>query len=224
MAAREGSVRPSATSQSAIRPIPTSEPFTLPPAASQLDGVLKLRDGAAVRVRAITPDDTPRLRAFHAQLSRDTIILRYFHYMRELSEPDADRCAHVDYVNRMAVVATVHVDEQERIVAVVSYVRIGPDSAEVAFVVADRWQGRGVGTALLLRLAPYARAQGFTTLVAITMSSNLRMLDLLRHCGYPTSVRFEDYDTAVHVDISAPPALALARLTEITDDTAPLAH
>jgi GNAT superfamily N-acetyltransferase len=226
MSALDGPVRQSPTDQSAGSPIPTGEPFTLPPAASQLEGVLRLRDGSTVRVRAIRPDDTPGLRAFHAQLSRATILLRFFHYIPDLSTREADRFTHVDYATRMALVATVRMDEPEHIVGIAGYDAIGPAEAEVSFVVADRWQGRGIASALLPRLATYARAQGFTTLVAITMVSNIRMLDVLRHCGYPASVCVRDDDAEIHLDISVlpPAAPVLAPLTFMPDDSAPRAN
>ena len=211
MSAREDLVRSGASGQDVTTSPPAREPFTLPPAAAQLERVVTLWDGAAVRVRAIRPDDTPRLLAFHAQLSSDTILWRYLHYVPALSVSDADHITHVDYTNRMALLATVCQDEQERIVAVASYDRIGPDSAEIAFVVADDWQGRGIATTLLARLAAYARAQGFTILVALTLSTNRRMLHVLRTSGYPSTMRFEDVeDVEVRLDISAPPDAVFA--------------
>jgi RimJ/RimL family protein N-acetyltransferase len=200
-------------------PAATSQSFALPDAATNLAGSLTLADGAVVRVRAIRPDDTPRLRAFHAELSRATIVARFFHYMPQLSLLDADRFTHVDYESRMALLATTGADEHEQIIALVSYDRIAPDTAEVAFVVADRWQGRGIATALLLRLVPYARQRGFTTFVAFTMASNVRMLHVLYRCGYSVAADLEDDIMEVRLDISALPGSspALAPLSFVPD-------
>lgn len=191
----------------------------MPPEAARLAGTLTLRDGARVHTRPIRPDDTRRLRAFHAQLSSDTILFRFFRYMPELSIRDAERFTHVDYVRRMALVATAatgdhgeQTGEDEPILAVVRYDRLDPTSAEVAFVVADAWQGHGIASALLLLLAGYARAQGITRFVAITMPSNRRMHEVLRRCGYPSTVRFEDGEDQVSLDIAAPPAPSLVPL------------
>jgi RimJ/RimL family protein N-acetyltransferase len=228
MSPRQDIVHQGASGQDVTTSPPAREPFTLPPAAAQLERVVTLWGGAAVRVRAIRPDDTPRLRAFHAHLSSDTILWRYLHYVPALSVSDADHITHVDYTNRMALLATVCQDDQERIVAVGSYDRIGPDSAEIAFVVADDWQGRGIATTLLARLAAYARAQGFTTLVALTLSTNRRMLHVLRSSGYPSTVRFEDVeDVEVRLDISEPPDAVFAPLTGLMfphEDDAAHAH
>lgn len=176
-----------------------------PSVGSELEAPLVLRDGTTVHVRAIRPDDMERLRAFHTHLSSDTIIFRFFHFLPELSVHDAERFTHVDYVNRMALVATGGSEEAEEILGVVRYDRIKPNTAEVAFVVEDQWQGHGIATALLHRLAAYARERDISTFVAITMGNNLRMLDVLRNCGFPATTRFEEGNIEVYLDITAPP-------------------
>jgi len=185
-----------------------SAPATLPMRTlSQWSAELLLPDGTTIHVRPIQPSDTDRLRAFHAHLSTDTIIMRFFHYMPELPHKMAEHFTHVDYVNRMALVATLTDEAGERLLGVVRYDRTGPQTAEVAFVVEDHWQGHGIATALLLRLARHAREQGFTILVAITMSANRRMLEVLRHCGFPCTFATVDGDIECSLDISAPSAL-----------------
>lgn len=191
--------------------------FQLPRDAARLAGTLTLRDGTRLHTRPIWPDDTQRLRTFHAHLSRDSVIFRFFRYLPELSIRDAEHFTHLDYEDRMALVATQGEGDEQRILAVVRYERLGPDSAEVAFVVADDWQGHGIATALLLQLAVYARARGIMRLVAVTMSSNLRMLEVLRHCGYPLTIRVQDGEDEVRLDISAPPAPTLAPLPFMPD-------
>lgn len=197
-----------------------STTLATPPDAARLAGALTLRDGTSVHTRPMRPDDTERLRSFHAHLSRDTVIFRFFHYMPELSLRDAERFTHLDYRDRMALIATLGTGEAERILAVVRYDRIGPESAEVAFVVADEWQGHGIASALLLQLAAYARTQGITRLVAITMASNRRMLEVLRHCGYPASTHVDSGEDEVSLDISASPASVLTPLPFIPDSAA----
>ncbi len=180
----------------------------MPAEAAALEGDLTLRDGTRVRVRPIRPSDTELLRAFHGRLSADSIIFRFFHFVPILSEQDAKHFTHIDYHNRMALLATTLVDGEEQTIAVVRYDQIGPLSAEVAFVVADRWQGHGIATALLHRLATYARALGFTTFVAVTMSSNTRMLEVLHHAGFPCTTHFAGGDVEAWLDISTPPTVS----------------
>lgn len=180
----------------------------LPDDAARLTAPLTLRDGATVIVRPIRPDDTQRLRAFHSRLSLETIRLRFFAALPVLPLEMAERLTHVDYENRMALVATAGAGDDEQLVAVVRYDRAGPTAGEVAFVVEDCWQGRGIATALLHRLAEYARARGFVELVAQTMGWNTRMHSLLRHCGFPAVSYVADGMTVVRLDISRPPAPA----------------
>jgi RimJ/RimL family protein N-acetyltransferase len=184
-----------------------STPPALQRSIAQLEGPLTLRDGTMVHMRAIRADDADRLRAFHARLSADTIVFRFFRFLPQLSQKDAERFTRVDYDDRMALLATRGHDAAEEMLGVVRYERIGPATAEVAFVVEDHWQGHGIATALLYRLATYARAHGITTFVAITMATNLRMLEVLRNCGFPSTHRFIEGDVEVELDITKPPAL-----------------
>jgi GNAT superfamily N-acetyltransferase len=170
----------------------------------QIEGPLQCRSGETIYVRAIRPDDGPRLQAFHARLSTDSIVYRFFRYLPALPDADAQRFTHLDYVRRMALVAIDPRAENESLVAVVRYEQVGPGLAEVAFVVADLWQGQGIATALLRRLAAYARRRDIGAFLAITMASNSRMLDTLRHAGYPLAYNYDRDEVAVRLDITRP--------------------
>ena len=104
-----------------------------------------------MHVRPIRPDDRDRLVAFHSRLSERTVYLRYFAPHPTLSERDLDRFTHVDHGDRVALVAQLGAD----LIGVGRYDRIdgGTDDAEVAFVVDDAHQGRGIGSVLLEHLA-----------------------------------------------------------------------
>jgi RimJ/RimL family protein N-acetyltransferase len=167
---------------------------------------LGLRDGSVVRVRAIRADDSARLQAFHAHLSMESVIWRFFRSVPSLSDEQATQFTHVDYADRMALIATRGEGEAEEILAVVRYDRLaGAREAEVAFVVQDAWQGHGLATALLHELAAYARAHGLERFVALTMGTNVRMLDVLHHCGFPCRTRYDGGDIIATLDITAPP-------------------
>ena len=176
-----------------------------PEDAERLAAPLQLRDGTTVRMRAIRADDTERLRAFHAHLSLETIYLRFFTPLAELPLEMAEHLTHVDDENRVALVATSGAGDEEAIIAVVRYERAGPTVGEVAFAVCNDWQGRSIATALLHRLAEYARGRGFEKLIAQTMGWNTRMHSLLRHCGFPVVSYRADGLTVVWLDISQPP-------------------
>ena len=190
-------------------PMSKSQSPKIPRAVARLEGPLKLHDGSTVHVRAIRADDDERLRIFHHQLSPDAIIFRFFHFLPELPSQDATHFTHVDYVNRMALVATTDTGEAEEILGVVRYDRIAETVAEVAFVVEDHWQGHGIATALLHLLASYARTKGITTFVAITMGNNTRMIEVLRNSGFPWTSHFDDGTLEVHLDITKPPTFPI---------------
>lgn len=173
-----------------------------PSSAASLEGPLTLRDGTMLHQRAIRADDAPRLRAFHHRLSRQTIMLRFFGVMPELSNELAERLSHVDYDSRMAVVATQGASVDAPIIAVVRYQRAEPDAAEIALAVEDSWQGRGIGPQLLDTLAAYARSRGFVTLIAEVMYTNDHMLALLRHSRFSVTFHLRDGRVQARIDIS----------------------
>lgn len=173
----------------------------------QLEGSLTLYDGNTIYVRAIRADDDERLRTFHRQLSPDSIMFRFFHFLPELSSQEAEHFTHLDYVNRMALLATSGEGKSEEIYGVVRYDRIQPTEAEIAFVVLDRWQGHGIATALLHILASFALTKGITSFVAVTMGNNARMIEVLRNSGFPWTANYSEGTLEVRLDITKPPQM-----------------
>jgi acetyl coenzyme A synthetase (ADP forming)-like protein len=140
-----------------------------------------LADGSIVHVRPIEPGDEEHLAAFHAGLSKESIYLRFFSSHSQLSPDELRRFTHVDGRNRMALVATV----RQAIVGVARYDRLEPSSvAEVAFVVTDAYQGRGVATLLLELLAAHARGAGIEEFRAQTLWENRGMQSVFRNAGF----------------------------------------
>jgi GNAT superfamily N-acetyltransferase len=171
------------------------------PVAAAGTGDVELADGTTVRVRAIRPDDDDALVAFHARLSRESIVLRFFGPHPRLSEVEVRRFTQVDGVDRVALVA----EQASEIVAVARYDRPpGSDEAEAAFVVVDAWQHRGLGTILLQHLAEAARSHGVRWLAADTLSENFRMLNVFRDAGFPRTFTRASEVMHVVMDISSP--------------------
>lgn len=175
------------------------------PTPEEFDAVLS--DGRTIHVRPIRPDDGDRLVAFHARLSPETIRLRFFSPHPRLSASEVARFTHVDGSDRAALVAT----RGDDIVAVVRYDRYaGTDDAEVAFVVDDREQGRGIATLLLEHLAAIARRHGIVRFVAETLAQNRRMLDLFHAAGFSTRSSLEHDVVHVSFPIAADEAFLQA--------------
>ena len=148
---------------------------------SHWDCDVVLIDGRTVHIRPIAPADAPALLSFHAGLSDETVYLRFFSLQRSLTDAMVRRFTEVDHHDRVALVAELG----DRLIGVGRYERQpGTDAAEVAFVVADAHQGRGVGTVLLEHLAAAARERGISRFVAETLPHNTRMLEVFRMAGF----------------------------------------
>ncbi|RGC70153.1 Acetyltransferase Pat [Micromonospora sp. MW-13] len=149
-----------------------------------------LSDGTTVGLRPIRPDDAPGIVAMHARFSERTRYLRYFSPYPRIPERDLRRFVHVDHRDREAFVVLAG----ERIVAVGRYERLGPQGpeAEVAFVVEDAYQGRGIGSVLLEHLADAARRAGIVHFVAEVLPANGAMLRVFADFGYQVQRQFAD--------------------------------
>jgi GNAT superfamily N-acetyltransferase len=142
---------------------------------------VETRTGVTVHLRPIRPDDDSCLTEFHEHLSPQSVYRRFFFTHPRLSPAETEKFTHVDYVDRLALVA----EYGDRLAAVGRYDRIpGTADAEVAFIVADDFQHQGIGTILLERLAGAAWKKGITAFVAETLSENREMLEVFRRSGF----------------------------------------
>ncbi|HEU5043055.1 MAG TPA: GNAT family N-acetyltransferase [Nocardioidaceae bacterium] len=154
-----------------------------------------LRDGRTAHLRPISPEDTDLLVEFYEQVSAESKYLRFFAPMPRLSDRDVERFTHVDHVDRVAFVLTVG----GKMVAVGRYDReprrpdgSGGNEAEVAFLVQDAHQGRGIAQLLLEHLAQAGRERGVDKFVAEVLPENQRMIRIFREAGYQVAGGFED--------------------------------
>lgn len=136
-----------------------------------------LKDGTTIRLRPIRPEDEPELSALYARLSPETAYQRFFTVMARLPPSWAHILANVDYERRMAIVA---VGPDNELIAVARYdLDEAGNEAEIAIVVQDQWQGKGIGAMLLADLLSYAEAKGIRRFRAYVLTDNRRMLDML---------------------------------------------
>ncbi|MCW2621246.1 MAG: CoA-binding domain protein [Frankiales bacterium] len=160
-----------------------------PPYPSHWEADAVLSDGGTVHLRPITPADADRLRAFHSRLSPETVYNRFFTYLRTLPARDVERFTHVDHDDHVAFIALL----RDEMVGVVRYIRYpGTSRAEVAVVVEDAHQGRGLGALLLEHLEAAARERGVDRFVADVLPSNVNMLSVFRAAGFELSRQMAD--------------------------------
>jgi RimJ/RimL family protein N-acetyltransferase len=144
---------------------------------------VRLRNGAQVWLRPIRPDDEDRLMALYGRLSPESARQRFFTGMKWLPRAWARYFANVDYRDRLAVVAEREEAGQLRLIGVARYdASKTPGSAEIAIVIEDAWQGRGLGAILLHEILDAGARRGIATFRADVLADNRRMLGLLaRH-------------------------------------------
>ena len=146
-----------------------------------------LRDGCRVEIRALRPDDRADLIAAVGRTSDRSLYRRFFSLKRSFTDQEAAFFVNVDFVNQVALIALIDEDGRSVIAGGGRYIVVQPGQAEVALVVVDEYQGRGIGRALMSLLTRIARAAGLRTLVAEVLPENTPMLQLFKTSGLPLS-------------------------------------
>ena len=159
-----------------------------------------LRDGCRVEIRALRPDDRADLIAAVGRTSDRSLYRRFFGLKRSFTDQEAAFFVNVDFVNQVALIALIDEDGRSVIAGGGRYIVVQPGQAEVALVVVDEYQGRGIGRALMRHLTSIARAAGLRTLIAEVLLENAPMLQLFKTSGLQLSTRREDQ--VVHITIS----------------------
>ena len=169
-------------------------------------------DGGVVHLRPIVPEDAEALVKLHSQLSERSVYLRYFGPHPRLSDREVERLVVVDNRNRVALVLVLGGD----IIGVGRYERImddhGSRSAEVAFIISDSHQGRGLGSILLEHLAGAAAENGIETFVAEVLAENRGMIMVFREAGYQVERSLDG--SVMHLEFAIDPTDALLTVRE----------
>ena len=139
----------------------------------------------SLTVRFVEPSDAEALQAYFRSLSTRSRYNRFLGAISELPAAELDRFVHVGEANRFSVVAVMSIDGAETIVGEARYaLDADTDSVEFGLSIDDRWQGHGVGAALLRNLECRAAAFGANRLFGDTLRSNDAMLGLARKSGF----------------------------------------
>ena len=176
-------------------PVAASVPY---PAEREAD--VALRDGSTVHIRPVRASDETSISAFLQNVSANSIGFRFFGAadLKWVTSWSLD----VDYADRFGLIAETGTPAQ--IISHACYVRVNEHKAEVAFLVADAWQGRGISTIMLAHLAAVADQHGISTFHADVLPANHRMIELFRQSGFPIDRR-STWDT---IEIELPTSMS----------------
>ncbi len=147
------------------------------------------------------PTDEPQMRELFHSLSKQTMYYRFMSDVARLPQRQIQDFVYIDFRDEMAIVGTIPETYGEEIVAVGRYyLNPGTNRAEVAFIVRDEWQNRGLGTFLLKYLATVARGQGIAGFTAEVLAENMAMLAVLHKSGFRLKSRLDGRVRSIELD------------------------
>ena len=162
-----------------------------------------LRDGTQIFFRPVKPTDEPALSEMLYSLSKQSVRSRYFTHTMTFPHKDVQKLTNIDYENDLAIVGVVPGPAGEEVVAIAQYF-LDPKTtaAEVAFIVQDEWQQKGMGTLLLDYLTQTARKRGVRRFHAAVLATNRPMLNIFHNSGYKVETEFDGEVYTVTYDIA----------------------
>ena len=163
------------------------------PYPTQLVSQWQLADGTDITIRPIRPEDAELVQAFVRGLSEESKYFRFMSSMQELTETMLVRFTQIDYSREMALIAVTLAQSREVELGVARYA-INPDgdSCEFALVVADSFQGKGLGQKLMVVLMEAARSKGLSMIEGEVLSNNHNMLNLMMRLGFAVKTSEDD--------------------------------
>jgi RimJ/RimL family protein N-acetyltransferase len=148
-----------------------------------------LRNGMAVTIRAIRPEDKNRLVSAFKDLDRESVYTRFFRYVKELTDQDLRRATEIDFDREVALVVTTNLGGEETVIGTGRYVVCeeadSGRSAELAFIVEENYQGLGIASRLLRHLVQIGRQKNVSRFIADVLSGNQAMLRVFAGSGLP---------------------------------------
>jgi len=170
----------------------------------------KLKDGTAVTIRAICPDDKNRIAEAFKNLESESVYTRFFQHKSELTDEELKIVAEVDFENTVALVVTIPASgDEETIIGAGRYILYEPPnvqrSAEIAFTVEEDYQGRGIASRILRHLIHIAREKGVSQFEADVLAENKAMLGVFARTGLPMKKSLAEGALHVILSLSAHP-------------------
>ena len=159
--------------------------------ASNYAATERLRDGAALEIRALRPSDRAAMLESIGRFSNQALYRRFFAPKRNFSEREIEFFLNVDFESHVALVAVLSEQGRPVIVGGSRYVVCRPGCAEIAFAIDDPHQKRGIATHLITHLMRIARAAALKEFVAEVLPENVPMLKVFERCGLAMTTRRE---------------------------------
>lgn len=167
-----------------------------------------LKNGQGLYLKPATPKDIPIVESFMKRISRESLRMRFMVSMSEVSQNTIKELCSGNFTQKGCLLAITGEDEDKKVVGLSNYTAMGNGrSAEVAFLIEDAYQGRGIGTLLLERMAGLAAANGFVEMEAEILPENQSMINLMKDSGFQSHQVWSS-DT-VHMELPVNGAAAL---------------
>ncbi|TWB90554.1 acetyltransferase (GNAT) family protein [Bradyrhizobium macuxiense] len=157
------------------------------PSAADYSAIEHLRDGSRIEVRSLRPDDQDDMLAAVDRTTVQSRQRRFFAPKRSFSDKEISFFMNIDFANHVALVAQIDEDGRPVVAGGGRYIVAQPRRAELAFVVIDAYQSKGIGTALMRHLLVIARDVGLKELTAEVLPENAAMLSIFSRFGFRSS-------------------------------------
>ena len=165
----------------------------LAPVEESIRATFLMQDGTEVNFRSIKPTDEPHMRDLVHSLSQETIYYRFMSHQQRFTPRQIEDFVYIDHRRDVAVVGTIPEAHGEQIVAVGTYyLNEKTNLAEVAFVVRDGWQGKGLGTFVFKHLVKIAKRNGIAGFTAEVLRENERMQAVFNHSNLKVKSQLEE--------------------------------
>ena len=165
---------------------PAHEHLVISPYPRKYEKTIETRDGRQVLLRPIKPEDEPLWLEMFQQFSQETILSRFFEFIKDTPHEVRVRYCNIDYDREIAIVAELTDEDGKRHLLGVVRLIIEPDgkTGEVAIAIADPWQGIGLGSAMMDFIIEIARDKGLETMHALIQRENYRSVNLFEKKGF----------------------------------------
>ncbi|MEM2738103.1 MAG: GNAT family N-acetyltransferase, partial [Candidatus Bathyarchaeia archaeon] len=164
--------------------------LVISPYPKKYETLWRMRDGKTVLLRPIKPEDEPLWLEMFQNFSEESIRFRFFQIIKDTPHEVRVRYCNIDYEREIAIVAELNDGGRRRILGVVR-ISLEPDrkKGEIAFIIADPWQGLGLGTKMVDYAIEIAKEMGVETIYAIMLPDNVKAVNLLKNMGFTIKVQ-----------------------------------